>query len=78
MTIENFMAWKKEFDEFQAEERRLGKESAIRDLKGKLTGKQLFLRDASLVDSDVKFLEAGAFLDCCFTQCVRNIACSVR
>ncbi len=59
MTVENFLAWKKRFDETRAEARRKSKEAEAASLKGKLTGRQLFIRDSTLNDSDVKFLQEG-------------------
>jgi len=53
VTIESFLSWKAEFDE-----ERLGKKADV--IKGsKLTGRELFMTDKSLNDSDIKFLEAS-------------------
>lgn len=55
VTVETFMAWKKKFDAELAEERRL---KGISDVVSKKpTGKELFLTDTSMNDSDVKFLQ---------------------
>ncbi|XP_046392623.1 RWD domain-containing protein 1 [Ischnura elegans] len=56
VTVESFLAWKTQFDQ----ERRLLKKSDKdeKDLK-KLTGKQLFMADKTLDQSDLKFLEEG-------------------
>nr|ACO12434.1 RWD domain-containing protein 1 [Lepeophtheirus salmonis] len=53
VTIESFLKWKAEFDE---ERLALKSNSKIRD-GNKLTGKELFLTNSSLQDSDIKFLE---------------------
>lgn len=53
VTVESFFNWKKAFDE------ELGiniKQKEDKDNK-KLTGKELFLQDKTLIDSDLKFLE---------------------
>jgi len=56
VTLENFVEWKKSFDE---EMRALGKRKII-DIKiKKLTGRQLFEEDSTLNESDVKFLTGG-------------------
>lgn len=53
-TVENFLAWKTKFDAEMAE---LNKRKLENDpSKSKLSGKELFLRDASMMDSDVQFL----------------------
>ena len=56
------MTWAKGFaEEKEAAKARQSAEAAAR-LKGKLTGRQLFIKDASLIDSDVQFREAGKFI----------------
>lgn len=55
VTIETFLAWKTKFDEEMAEIR---KKKGIREKDTtKLTGKELFMQDHTLDDSDVKFLD---------------------
>jgi hypothetical protein len=57
VTIESFLSWKTKFDAELAELRKL----KCRDENGpkKLTGRELFMRDHTLDDSDVQFLEEG-------------------
>ena len=55
VSIENFLAWKEEFDAEMA----LLKKPEKEDKDKKLTGRELFIVDKSLVDSDLKFLEDG-------------------
>ena len=59
MTIEVFLKWKAEFDAERLALREKKEKAAKAAKEGKLTGKQLFITDNSLIDSDVKFLEAG-------------------
>lgn len=54
VTIETFLAWKAKFDAEMAEKK---KQMKVKDLSEKPTGKELFMTDTSLDDSDVKFLE---------------------
>lgn len=56
VTIENFLAWKRKFDSEMAE---LNKNKVDDDVnaKSKYTGKELFMRDESLIESDVQFLQ---------------------
>lgn len=58
VTIESFLAWKADFDAevTDAKMKRTREKSAI---EGKLTGRQLFERDESLIESDLQFLEEG-------------------
>ncbi|XP_047127353.1 RWD domain-containing protein 1 isoform X1 [Hydra vulgaris] len=54
VTMENFLAWKIQFDE---EMRIIGKrKTELLEKNRKLTGKQLFERDSSLIDSDILFI----------------------
>jgi len=57
VTIESFLAWQTKFDAETAElKRQKGKEdTAVK----KLTGKELFMLNNAMDDSDVKFLEEG-------------------
>ncbi|GFR97477.1 RWD domain-containing protein 1 [Elysia marginata] len=55
VTVETFMAWKKMFDAEMAEQKRL--RGIIDVVSKKPTGKELFLTDTSMNESDVKFLQ---------------------
>nr|CAG4650540.1 EOG090X0F6V [Sida crystallina] len=55
VTIENFLAWKEAFDTEMA----LLKKPEKEDKDRKLTGRELFLTDKTLIESDLKFLEDG-------------------
>jgi hypothetical protein len=55
VTIENFLAWKESFDAEMAALRKPEKE----EKEKKLTGRELFLTDKTLNESDLKFLEEG-------------------
>nr|CAG4643545.1 EOG090X0F6V [Ilyocryptus agilis] len=55
VTVENFLAWKANFDAEMAALRKPERE----DKDKKLTGRELFILDKSLIDSDLKFLEEG-------------------
>jgi len=59
VSVESFLAWKTKFDAEMAELKRIkfGKEETTGPKK--LTGKELFMLDHTLDDSDVKFLEEG-------------------
>lgn len=52
VTIESFLAWKDEFDKDRLQ---MIKDNYVKN--SKLTGKELFMTDKSLNDSDIKFLE---------------------
>lgn len=54
VTIESFLAWKAEFD---AE--RLSKKEAVDMGEKRLTGKELFLQNLTMNDSDLQFLSEG-------------------
>lgn len=61
VTVETFLAWRNEFEIDTGVTARREKASFT---GSKLTGKELFLRDNTLIDSDLKFLlEAGESLE---------------
>lgn len=58
VTVETFMKWKEKFDD----EMGITKRKEIAEKEGKkLTGKELFMTDKTLNQSDLKFLEDGTF-----------------
>lgn len=58
MTVESFLSWKEKFDEEMGYTKR--RELADREGK-KLTGRELFMTDKTLDQSDLKFLDDGNF-----------------
>ena len=54
VTVESFMAWKTEFDL----KRLKGKENKKKESSNKLTGKELFLQNSTLNESDLKFISS--------------------
>lgn len=57
VTIENFLAWKTKFDAEMAELNKNRNDNEI--ARSKLTGKELFLQDASMMESDIQLLQEG-------------------
>ncbi|KAK2710849.1 RWD domain-containing protein 1-like [Artemia franciscana] len=55
VTVQNFLSWKEKFDAELASMKKVEKEDKDR----KLTGRELFLRDKTLIESDLKYLEEG-------------------
>lgn len=61
VTVESFIKWKVKFDVEQGE---LNKTIKIDDTElKKLTGRQLFEKDRSLYDSDIKFISGEGKID---------------
>lgn len=56
VTVESFLSWKEKFDEEMGHTKR--RELADREGK-KLTGRELFMTDKTLDQSDLKFLDDG-------------------
>lgn len=65
--MESFLSWKEKFDEEMGHTKR--KELAEREGK-KLTGRELFMTDKTLDQSDLKFLDDGNRL--CFISCASS------
>ncbi|KAI8979664.1 ubiquitin-conjugating enzyme/RWD-like protein [Mycotypha africana] len=59
VTVESFMEWKKKFDAEMLEKDAILKAQRVKELKGKLTGRQLFEQDKTLALSDAKYMEEG-------------------
>ncbi|KAI9486020.1 MAG: ubiquitin-conjugating enzyme/RWD-like protein [Benjaminiella poitrasii] len=59
VTIESFLDWKKKFDAEMFEKDEMLKAQRVKELKGKLTGRQLFEQDRTLALSDVKYMDEG-------------------
>ncbi|KAF7724887.1 RWD domain-containing protein 1 [Apophysomyces ossiformis] len=59
VTIERFMEWKKKFDKEMAAKEDQEKIQRAKELKNKLTGRQLFEQDRTLALSDAKYMEDG-------------------
>lgn len=57
VTVENFMEWKRKFDEEMLKKDAVLRAQKERELKGKLTGRQLFEQDKTLALSDAKYME---------------------
>ncbi|ORX54449.1 RWD-domain-containing protein [Hesseltinella vesiculosa] len=59
VTLERFIDWKKKFDKEVAAKDELERQARAKELKNKLTGRQLFESDKTLALSDAKFMEDG-------------------
>ncbi|CAO3644436.1 unnamed protein product [Cunninghamella echinulata] len=59
VTIERFLAWKKAFDKEMEALEDQAKLARAKELKNKLTGRQLFEQDKTLALSDAKYMEEG-------------------
>lgn len=57
VTVESFMTWKVKFDQEMAELKKIQAKEEV--ISRKLTGRELFEKDQSLVDSDLQFLQEG-------------------
>ncbi|XP_071113870.1 RWD domain-containing protein 1-like [Haliotis cracherodii] len=57
VTVETFMSWKQKFDAEMAELKK--NKAEIEVTSKKLTGYELFMRDSSMNDSDVQFLQSA-------------------
>lgn len=59
VTVENFMAWKMEFDAIRLQ----GKIRTTKDGKEKLSGRELFTQNATLNESDIQFISSEENVD---------------
>merc|ERR1712083_929599 len=57
VTVENFMAWRREFDIKRLEGEK------VKSKEGKLSGKELFLQNSTLNDSDLQFISVEENVD---------------
>ena len=57
VTVESFMAWKKEFDKEMLKKDLVLQAQREKELKGKLSGKALFEKDKTLALSDAKYMD---------------------
>lgn len=59
VTVESFIQWKLKFDSEIALKEKTNKN----DLAGKLTGKEMFMTDKNLIDSDLSFVDGNEDTD---------------
>ncbi|KAI8146841.1 hypothetical protein BJV82DRAFT_509369, partial [Fennellomyces sp. T-0311] len=59
LTWERFQEWKVKFDKEMADKESEERKARLRELKNKLTGRQLFEQDKTLALSDTKYMEEG-------------------
>ena len=73
VSVETFIKWKVKFDAEQAE---LSKVVKIDETEPKkLTGRQLFEKDRSLYDSDIKFISGEGTSDACLGVLTLTLSC---
>lgn len=59
VTVESFMEWKRKFDLEMAQKDAVATAQRIKELKGKLSGRQLFEQDKTLAMSDASYMDEG-------------------
>ncbi|CEP11326.1 hypothetical protein [Parasitella parasitica] len=59
VTVDSFMAWKKKFDAEMLEKDAVLKAKRAKELKGRITGRQMFEQDKSLALSDANYMDEG-------------------